>query len=227
MGKRFCSECGKEMDENEKFCRACGAPVDSADKNDETVGQKVDNSIADVKNKIASKNTNSKLNIKIIAPIVAIIVIIFLAWCVMSAFGGHDIEIDGQTFHVATKYSKSDDIAQKFANEMSTFHPDNVTCYFDKSNYDEDFFVIVTKNVGSMTLKDMNVAGQTTTINGKEGVIWKYQTSNGEWALDNNNNFHLTGLEKLDAFSYINDGVFVTIILGKGTNQDALSEIIK
>lgn len=227
MEKRFCSECGKEMGENEKFCRACGAPAESTDKNEETVGQKVDKSIEDVKNKIATKNTGSKLNIKIIAPIVAIIVIIFLAWAVTSAFSGHNIELDGQAFHIATKYSNSEDVAQKFANELSNFQPNNVVCYFDKGNNDGDFFVIVTKNVGNITLDKMGITGKPATINGKEGVIWNYQTSNPKWGLNKNNDFYLTGLEKLEAFSYINDGVFVTIILSDGTNQDALKDIIR
>ncbi len=227
MEKQYCSECGKELGENERFCRSCGAPVDSTDSKDETVGQKVDNSIADVKSKISSGNGGSKLNIKVIAPIVAIIVIIFLAWAVTSAFSGHDIELDGQTFHVATKYSNAEELAQKFANEISSFQPDNVVCYFDNSNYDEDYFIIVTKNVGDVTLDDLGVGGTPLTINGKDGVMGYYQSLNSEWALNDNNDFYVSGYEKLDDYSYINDGVYVSIILGPGTSQDALNEIIK
>lgn len=78
-----------------------------------------------------------------------------------------------------------------------------------------------------MTLDDLGVGGTPLTVNGKEGVIGYYQSLNPEWALDDSNDFYISGYEKLDTFSYIDNGVFVTIVLGQGTSQDALNEIIK
>ena len=180
-----------------------------------------------LKSKISSSNGNSKFNIKIIAPIVAIIVIIFLAWCVMTAFSGTDIELDGQTFHIATKYSKSDLLAQKFTNEISDFKPDNVVYYMDNSTYNDDYFLIVTKNVGNKNLNDLGVSGEPLTVNGKQGVWGYYQSLNPQWGLSKNNEFYLQGLEKLGCFSYVDDGVWVSIILGDDLFKEDLNNIIK
>ena len=84
MSKKFCDQCGQELNENAKFCSSCGAKSSPLEK--ETVGAKVDKII----DKAKSNNDNS-FNMKIlIGLIVALAVIAIL---VFAFSGGNGISL--------------------------------------------------------------------------------------------------------------------------------------
>ena len=81
MDKRFCDQCGKEMDASAQFCPSCGASVHYSEK--ETVGTKVDNFIDKV------KTDNSGLfNVKIL--LLGVIVLLLILILIVAFSGGNN-----------------------------------------------------------------------------------------------------------------------------------------
>ena len=74
MSKKYCNQCGQELDEAVKFCSSCGAKADSLEK--ETVGVKVDKVIDKIKSENGG-NSNIKIIVGIIIALLAIVIVVF------------------------------------------------------------------------------------------------------------------------------------------------------
>ena len=82
MSKKFCDQCGVEMDVSAKFCASCGAKVDDVVSNDKTATVKVDKAKNDSKNMgfdFSNLNFANILKFGVVGLIIALIIgIIFL-----------------------------------------------------------------------------------------------------------------------------------------------------
>lgn len=74
MAKKYCDQCGKELDISAQFCSACGNEVLSVEH--ETVGNKVDR-IIDKTTSTAGGSRNIKLIIIGIIALIAVLILIF------------------------------------------------------------------------------------------------------------------------------------------------------
>lgn len=99
MAKKYCDQCGRELDISAQFCSGCGAKVSAVET--ETVGAKVDRIIDKTKSK-----TNGQSNIKIlIIAVIALFAVLVLVVAFSGGILGHDlvdvtsVSLDHQYFY--------------------------------------------------------------------------------------------------------------------------------
>lgn len=81
MAKKFCDQCGQELDESAQFCHSCGAKTSPIEK--ETVGAKIDKVIDKTKS-----NGNGSFDVRILlVAAIALLAVLILAF----ALGGNGI----------------------------------------------------------------------------------------------------------------------------------------
>ena len=222
----YCEKCGAELEPEEKFCPSCGAKV-IIPSNKENLAEKVkeqstkissNENVAGIADKI--KNVyfkEDKLNLK---RVVLSIIVLFI---VVSGFNfimsmGHDVNIDGITFHIPSGYAESISGKQGALEHYNKM--DNVVCY-ERNGSNYDFFIIATKNVGNKKIDDIGRGGKHSTINGKQGIIKKAELR-PIWDFKKSK---FTGYYENDVqFSYVENGKYVCV----ATTDDAyLKDIIK
>ena len=74
MDKKYCDQCGQELNISAQFCSACGASVPSVEK--ETVGNKVDKIIDKTKSGAGGSSNVKFILIGIIA-VLAVLILVF------------------------------------------------------------------------------------------------------------------------------------------------------
>ena len=98
MAKKYCDQCGKELDISAKFCSSCGSEVISVEP--ETVGAKVDKMIDKTKSA-----TNGSSNLKfILAGIVIALLLVFVFVFVFSGSGLGSNVVDVTSVSLDHKY---------------------------------------------------------------------------------------------------------------------------
>ena len=102
MAKKYCDQCGKELDMSAQFCSACGAEVSMIEQ--ETIGNKVDKIIDKTKS-----TTDSSSNLKfILVGIIAVLVILILVFAFSGNGFGSDavdvtsVSLDHKYFYATT-----------------------------------------------------------------------------------------------------------------------------
>lgn len=102
MAKKYCDQCGKELDISAQFCSACGAEVLSVEP--ETVGAKVDKIIDKTKS-----TTKGSSNIKLLLiGIIALLAVLILVFALSSGGIGSDavdvtsVSLDHKYFYATT-----------------------------------------------------------------------------------------------------------------------------
>ena len=141
-----CDNCGTENTNEDKFCSQCGEPLN----NDETIN---------------NSTSGNKLNLKIIIPIVAIILIAVVGFTMFS--GGKTVVLDGVEFNIPSGFKETNSIADyglSLPNAYAKGYENNAGDYVAVS---------VSKN-GGYTQQDITKAinsGKFTakTINGYNG----------------------------------------------------------
>ena len=97
MAKKYCDQCGKQLDISAQFCSECGAKVSMVEK--ETVGAKVDKIIDKTKS-----TTGSSSNIKLLlAGVIALLVILILVFAFSGSGLGADL-VDVTSVNLDHKY---------------------------------------------------------------------------------------------------------------------------
>ena len=202
----FCEKCGSELEPEEKFCPNCGAKV-MIRSNKENLADKIKN--------VYFKE--DKLNLKRVALSIIVLFIVVSGINFITSMG-HDVNIDGITFHIPSGYAESISGKQGALEHYNKM--DNVVCY-ERNGSNYDFFIIATKNVGNKKIDNIEKNGQYATINGKQGIIknvelrpiWDFKKSK------------FTGYYENDVqFSYVENGKYVCV----ATTDDAyLKDIIK
>ena len=93
MDKKYCDQCGQELDVSAQFCSSCGAKTSSLEK--ETVGAKVDKIIDKTKS-----NSGGIFNVKLLlAGIIVLLVILIL---VFAFSGGNNISLGSDAVDVTS-----------------------------------------------------------------------------------------------------------------------------
>lgn len=98
MDKKYCDQCGQELDIGAKFCSSCGAESPSIEK--ETIGTKIDKVIDKTKS-----NNNSLFDVKILGlGIIALLVIVVLAFTFSNGIGIGSNAVDVTSVGLDHKY---------------------------------------------------------------------------------------------------------------------------
>lgn len=222
----YCEKCGAELEPEEKFCPSCGAKV-IMQSNKENLAEKVkeqstkissNENVAGIADKI--KNVyfkEDKLNLKRVALSIIVLFIVVSGFNFIMSMG-HDVNIDGITFHIPSGYAESISGKQGALEHYNKM--DNVVCY-ERNGSNYNFFIIATKNVGNKKIDNIEKNGQYATINGKQGIIKKAELR-PIWDFKKSK---FTGYYENDVqFSYVENGKYVCV----ATTDDAyLKDIIK
>ena len=222
----YCEKCGAELEPEEKFCPSCGAKV-IIQSNKENLAEKVkeqstkissNENVAGIADKI--KNVyfkEDKLNLKRVALSIIVLFIVVSGFNFIMSMG-HDVNIDGITFHIPSGYAESISGKQGAVEHYNKM--DNVVCY-ERNGSNYNFFIIATTNVGNKKIDDIERGGKHSTINGKQGIIKKAELR-PIWDFKKSK---FTGYYENDVqFSYVENGKYVCV----ATTDDAyLKDIIK
>ena len=113
MEKKYCDQCGKELDASAQFCHACGASVSYTHEESETVGAKLDGIIDKVKS-----DNGSLLNIKTLVAVVFVLIVILLVVVALTGGGLNlgsalvdvtDVTLSHKYFYATTTSGQSSD----------------------------------------------------------------------------------------------------------------------
>lgn len=181
---RYCNQCGSELKEKAIFCSKCGAKSDLSLKtneknesgnkkvndkvngdsvsfeentnNTETIGSKKDNLI---NNKNTSFGT-SKLNLKVIIPIFAVLLIAVVGFTMLN--GGKTVVLDGVEFNIPNGFKESNigDHRVSIPNAYAKFYENEagdfvaVSVSKDSGHSQQDITKAI--NSGKFTSKSIN-----------------------------------------------------------------------
>ena len=102
MAKKYCDQCGKELDISAQFCSACGAEVSLVEQ--ETIGNKVDKVIDKTKS-TAGSSPNLKF---ILVGVIAVLIVLILVFAFSGSGIGSDavdvtsVSLDHKYFYATT-----------------------------------------------------------------------------------------------------------------------------
>ena len=91
MDKKYCDQCGKELDVSAQFCNSCGAPVSYGGQSKKTVGAKLDDIIDSAKS-----DKSGLLNVKVLLVAVIVLLAIVILFLVFSSgFASDLVDVTG------------------------------------------------------------------------------------------------------------------------------------
>ena len=212
MGKIYCTECGKELEDTVKFCSNCGTPTDDVDSE---FNESVDNNVLKDKSAHNEKTTKSnnpkKLDNSKVLVITGLCIIIFILGILIvgSSFmntandaGTNDATSEPQPF-IENIYGINFSIPGYFKNVESTdYEKDETGLVSCTRTYERPdgtgIAIIVATNPDGW---DLDHKGIDMTVNGHHGKL-TYER---------------------DVFGYISGDKLVSI---SGTSQEELESII-
>ena len=112
----YCEKCGAELEPEEKFCPSCGAKViiqfnkdNLADKvKEQSTKISSNENVVGIVDKIKNVyfKEDNKLNLKRVALSIIVLFIVVSGINFITSMG-HDVNIDGITFHIPSGYAES------------------------------------------------------------------------------------------------------------------------
>ena len=159
---KFCKKCGNLLDENSGICKVCN-PTGNLTENESILSPKVKNDISGKKIKGKKKN----LCLKIIALVLAVVVIISSATVMLVYFDVIDIPVISQLINRLTNLSDEEDFASEIVIAFETDDIEKINDIIFANNK-----VILDENFG-VSFDDTEVAN-TELKNGILSEIFSY-----------------------------------------------------
>lgn len=189
MAKKYCDQCGQELDISAQFCSACGASAPSVEK--ETVGNKVDKIIDKTKSS-AGGSSNIKL---IIIGIIAVLLVLIFVFAFSGGVIGSDV-VDVTSVSLDHKYF--------YANVVSSGTVDErpITGIIDFSFMPTKYLERVT-SIGLKNIEIKYSDGQTQKVgsgvfNGHENIYNPHQEYS--YSMNYVVNLHTKADDNIDAY---------------------------
>lgn len=148
---KFCKKCGNMLDENSSICKVCN-PTGVLTKNELVLSPKVKNDISNSKikenhnekKKASKKNRRKNLFLKILALVLAVVVVAFSATVALVYFDVVDIPVISQLIDRITKSSAEEEFAFEIVTAFKTNDIEKINDIIfldDKVVLDENFGV--------------------------------------------------------------------------------------
>lgn len=221
MGKIYCTECGKELDDSMNFCSNCGTPLNDED---ETINSKeVENnsSLYNDSNKIKEtskevKSSKYSLSTKVFLGIAGICIIIFILGIIIA---GSAI-INSSNNAPAENTSKT--LTPSFTDSIYGINfqiPEGYETFSGTDNQNKGTMVIYDRTYSNHAGGEIRISVSTT----KGNFYWDLSQNRAYDDVEVTINGHNGVLKSSGTFSYISGDKLVTI---QGASQQQLESII-
>lgn len=194
-GDLFCPDCGKQVPNKQipKFCPNCGEDLKTSDYFCKNCGLK----IREEKKQKESFLDKHKTPIIVIAAILAIAIVSFGAFCMISPTSSQEVQVDEVSFSIPDTYSENADLESDESEDGFTYK----SKYFDNGEDSIQIDVMHSSNVDADDLED-EMTGEKTNMLGYDGYYEELSDSY--------------------SFTFVKDNRLITVYT---SNYDSFNEI--